>query len=127
MEDTKQEVVTEVKKIDALKPVVAPVKPEVKQRRDLGNEIHVGDKELKVYINAALIQISSHNRDELVICGRGQNISKAVKIALILLERDLRDSFIKKDVILHSETVFSDKFKKNIKISGIKVIIARKV
>lgn len=120
--EVKKEEIKEVEKKQEIKQEVKKVEIK-KERKNLGNEIHVGQKLIKVYLDAALIQINQKENNNILVCARGQNINRAVDIALILTTK--YDSFSIVNTLLHNEMLYSDKYKKNVRISGIKITISK--
>ena len=81
-----------------------------------GNYVPVGEKPILVYLNA--VRSAFMNNIEVYVMGRGRFISKAADVALISVEKNVRQAVIF-DIKVKTEAMNSLKDKRPVNVSSI--------
>jgi archaea-specific DNA-binding protein len=89
------------------------------------NTIFIGSKSFMNYVTGVVMQFTTKNAPEVIIKARGKFISRAVDVAEVTVKRFLENQILVKDIRINSEE-FTNKEGKQIRVSTIEVILAKK-
>ena len=89
------------------------------------NTILIGVKPFMNYVTAVVMQFTTKNANEVIIKARGKFISRAVDVAEVTAKRFLENSVEPKDIKISSEE-FKNKDGKQIRVSGIEILLVKK-
>lgn len=89
------------------------------------NVIFVGKKAFMNYVSGVVMQFTMHNANEIVVKARGNNISRAVDIALISINKFLKNQIEVKNIDIDMEDL-ENKNQKSVKVSTIEITLVKK-
>ena len=89
------------------------------------NIIFVGNKPFMNYVTAVVMQFTVKNAAEVNVKARGKFISRAVDVSEVATKRFLDDQVAIKEIKIDSEE-FENKEGKEVRVSTIEIILARK-
>ena len=98
---------------------------EEKQKQKNDNVVFIGNKPFMNYVTGIVMQFTTQNATEVGIKARGKFISRAVDVAEVASKRFLESKVGIKNIIVDSEE-FENKEGKNVRVSTIEVILAKK-
>ncbi|PLW79843.1 DNA-binding protein [Candidatus Woesearchaeota archaeon] len=89
------------------------------------NVIFVGKKAFMNYVSGVVMQFTTQEADEIVVKARGNNISRAVDVALISSTKFLDNQIEVKDIQIDLEDL-ENKNQKPVKVSTIEITLVKK-
>ena len=89
------------------------------------NIVFIGSKSLMTYVTSAIIQLTTKNRDEVIIKARGKFITKAVDTAEITKNNLSENQKIEIKNIKTNSEEFENKEGRKIKVSTIEITIKK--
>jgi len=89
------------------------------------NMVFIGEKPFMNYVTSVVMQFTVKNAEEVTIKARGKFISRAVDVAEVASKRFLEGRIGSKDIRINSES-FQNKEGRNISVSTIEILLARK-
>jgi DNA-binding protein len=92
---------------------------------DNDNSIFIGSKPFMNYVTSVVMQFTTKNASEVIVKARGKFISRAVDISEVATKRFLVDQIDVKDIKINSED-FTNKEGKEVRVSTIEIILAKK-
>ena len=87
--------------------------------------VFIGEKPFMNYVTSVVMQFTVKNAEEVTIKARGKFISRAVDVAEVASKRFLEGRIGSKDIRINSES-FQNKEGRNISVSTIEILLARK-
>ena len=89
------------------------------------NSIFIGGKPFMNYVTGVVMQFTTKDAEEVTIKARGKFISRAVDVAEVASKRFLEGTVFLKEIRINSEE-FENKEKKQVRVSTIEIVLAKK-
>jgi DNA-binding protein len=89
------------------------------------NSIFIGNKPFMNYVTSIVMQFTTKEASEVIVKARGKFISRAVDVSEVAAKRFLTDQINVKNIAIGSEG-FENKDGKNIRVSTIEIVLAKK-
>ncbi|OVE74691.1 DNA-binding protein Alba [archaeon D22] len=89
------------------------------------NVIFIGKKAFMNYVSGVVMQFTTQEATEIIVKARGNNISRAVDVALISTTKFLEDQIEVKDVKIGMEDL-ENKNGKEVKVATIEITLIKK-
>lgn len=89
------------------------------------NSIYIGAKPFMNYVTGVVMQFTTKGANEVLVKARGKFISRAVDVSEVAAKRFLENQIEAKNINISSEE-FTNKEGKQVRVSGIEILLARK-